>query len=86
MAIVTVTRTLAWGLSIGVLRAYASSTTARGESGRLPLALVLMWTLQTAGIGAEGVVIVLDSSHDGRFYPEVCPCNWCLIYHSLPHL
>ncbi len=75
MALVTVTRTLSWGFSIGVLRAYASSTAARGESGRLPLALALMWTLQTVGIGVEGAVIVFDSSHDGSFYPEVCPCS-----------
>ena len=72
VAIVTVTRTLAWALSIGVLRAYANSTAARGSSGRLPPALVLMWTLQTAGVGAEGVVIIIDSSHHGKFYPEVC--------------
>ncbi len=71
MVIVTVTRTLAWGLSIGVLRAHAISTAARGLSGALPLALVLMWTLQTAGIAFEGAVIVVDSTHSGSFYPEV---------------
>ncbi len=71
MVIVTVTRTLAWGLSIGVLRAHAISTAARGLSGALPLALVLMWTLQTAGIAVEGAVIVVDSTQSGSFYPEV---------------
>ena len=72
----TVTRTLAWGLSIGVLRAHAISTAARGLSGALPLALVLMWTLQTAGIAFEGAVIVVDSTHSGSFYPEVnCCCG-----------
>ena len=73
--VVTVTRTLAWVLSISVLRAYANSTAATGTSGRLPLALVLLWTLQTAGIGAEGAVIVIDSNHHGSFFPEVRPCS-----------
>ena len=71
VVIVTITRTLVWGLAIAALRAHANSTAARGLAGTLPLALVLLWTLQTAGIAAEGAVIVADSTHHGSFYPEV---------------
>ena len=68
---VTFTRTLVWGVAIGVLRGHANSTAARGLPGTLPLAMVLLWTLQTAGIAAEGAVIVVDSAHQGSFFPEV---------------
>ena len=82
MVLVTVTRTLAWGLSIGVLRAHAISTAARGLPGSLPLALVLLWTLQTAGIATEGAVIVYDSTLDGRFFPEVRLPVRCFVAHG----
>lgn len=69
--IATVSRTLVWMLAPAVLHSNAAISSAAGRAGRLPLPLLLVWTLQTAEMVFNSVRIMSSSMQHGLFYPEV---------------
>lgn len=71
MLIATVSRALVWLLALAVLHSNAAISAAMGRAGRVPLLLLLVWTLQTAGMVFNSVRISTSSMEHGYFYPEV---------------